>query len=76
MPAGPMTAYHSTTSKPGTPASATVGTSGRYGARRAEVTAIARTAPERTWGSVELALPNMSWICPPARSASAGPPPR
>ena len=45
VPAGANTTFHSYTSAPGTPASASVGTSGRMAERLALVTASARSLP-------------------------------
>ena len=45
VPAGTSTPFHDTTSKPFTPASATVGRSGAEGKRRDVVTASARSLP-------------------------------
>ncbi len=61
------------TSKFGTPASATVGTSGRSATRRPPVTASARSRPSRISGSVVERLSAMKSSWPANRSFSAGP---
>ena len=75
VPAGASTTFHSYASAPGTPASASVGTSGRMGVRLPEVTARARSLPLWMCCSVEARLPKNTGTCPPITSFRAGPPP-
>ena len=51
VPAGATRPHHEPTSYPGSPASATVGTSGKMRDRRALATASARNAPAFTCGT-------------------------
>src|SRR5258706_9846843 len=60
---------------PRTPASASVGTSGRYARRECPVTPSARSLPALMWASASEALANITWISPPSSAATAGPPP-
>ena len=50
VPVGATIAYHAVASKPAKPASCTVITSGRLGARALDVTASARSLPSFTSG--------------------------
>src|SRR4029453_17843883 len=70
--AGASTPNHDEASKPGRPASATVGTSGSAGARVADVTASGRSFPALICGSDGGRLSNISCTWPPSRSCSAG----
>src|SRR4029453_15257097 len=70
--AGASTPNHDEASKPGNPASATVGTSGSAGARVLEVTASARSLPALICGSDGGRLSNISCTWPLRRSAKAG----
>ncbi len=63
-------------SYPGTPASATVGKSGKPGERRAPLTASARTVPAFACGAIELRLSNIRCTRPAIRSLIAAAPPR
>jgi hypothetical protein len=72
VPAGAKIACHETTSKPGTPASCMVGTSGRLGTRFAVDTASARTRPLAMCGAATTVVSNISelvaitsWIAGP-----------
>ncbi|KAG1433667.1 hypothetical protein G6F56_014549 [Rhizopus delemar] len=73
VPAGATRPNHDSTSKPGSPDSASVGTSGVDGRRWGEVTPMARSLPACTWGNDEGRLSNMESTWPPSRSATAGP---
>ena len=68
-------AYHVETSKPGTPASAAVGVSGKAGERFAEAIASARSLPAAICGADEPSPSNSASTCPASRSAIAGPAP-
>ena len=57
------------------PASDIVGTVGSTGERLGAVTASARNLPARTNGIEDGMLAKLPEICPPTRSAIAGPPP-
>jgi hypothetical protein len=72
VPVGARIPNHDDASKPGTPASAIVGTSGNAGARFVEVTAIARSLPALMCGIAEGRLSNMICTWPPSRSVIAG----
>ncbi|MNV01778.1 hypothetical protein D3C71_919960 [compost metagenome] len=76
VPAGTKIACHDTTSKscrPGTPDSATVGTSGIEARRLAEVTAMARSLPLWMCGPATTVVSNIMSTCPPITSWIAGP---
>src|SRR5262249_37194906 len=73
--AGTHKAYQLVTSKPGTPDSAMVGTSGNCATRRAEVTPSARILPLLMYGVDAGTLSNKAAIWPPIKSVSAGAPP-
>jgi tripartite-type tricarboxylate transporter receptor subunit TctC len=72
---GAMKPFHGVWSKPGTPDSAMVGTSGAAEERVAEVTAMARTLPERTCGRIDTMVTNASWTWPAINAMLPGPPP-
>src|SRR4029079_16657318 len=74
--AGTNSAYQPDTSKPGTPASDTVGTSGSSTERFDEVTASARNWPPLMSGITAPVLLNITSTRPGMRSLSAGPAPR
>jgi hypothetical protein len=76
VPTGASNPFQPSTSKPGRPDSATVGTSGSSGIRSRPVTALARNLPARIWGNTLGGLSNISWQEPEIRSATAGPLPR
>ena len=59
----------------GYPASVIVGTSGRSGTRCASVTARARSLPALTNWIAEGRVVNITCVCPPIRSVTAGPAP-
>ena len=63
------------TENPGTPPSATVGTSGAALARDASITPIARSLPDFTCGSTFERIKIATGICPPTTSFKAGAPP-
>src|SRR5262249_55119261 len=71
-PAGPYRPNHDTASNPGSPLSATVGTSGRPSRRLAAPTARMRTLPAFHCGTALPTLMNMSWIWPAITSVRAG----
>ena len=71
--AGPKMPYHEVTSKPGSPVSATVGTSGSAGERVAVVTASGRSLPALMCGSTGVMVSNDIRIWPPSRSVASGP---
>ncbi len=73
--AGPIRAYQLDTSKPLTPASSSVGTSGSSGQRCSSVTPSARNFPERTCGMTLGRLLNITWIWLAIRSGIARPAP-
>ena len=73
--AGANMPYHVTFSKPGTPASATVGNSGTAGERCALPTARPFNLPLLTSGSTNGMLLKSNCTCPPSRSVTAGPVP-
>ncbi len=62
-------------SKPVTPASSIVGTSGRPGVRLSAVTAIGRSCPALMPGMAASGSANDSWTSPPISAVTAGPPP-
>ena len=73
VPAGASTPNHDSDSKPGSPLSATVGSSGAAAARAVEVTASPRTLPSLMNGSASAMLPNMSCTRPVIRSGQGLP---
>ena len=70
--AGPTTPYHWSASKPGKPASATVGTLGSAGMRWGDETAIALIWPARIWASTAGMPVNKACTWPATRSLTAG----
>lgn len=72
MPAGPVTPYHWSASKPGTPDSATVGSSGKASERFALETASARRRPCLASGMTTGAPVKPIWSWPARRSATKG----
>ncbi len=64
--------YHEVTSKPASPLSATVGTSGSCGERRGLAIASATSLPERTCCSTVEIPANIICPWPPSRSLTAG----
>jgi hypothetical protein len=70
--AGATIICHDADSKPGTPASATVGTSGNAAVRVVVVTPSARSWPCLISGTVDVESPNRTWMCPAMRSVTAG----
>ena len=72
VPFGATNPNHDCTSKPATPASPIVGTSGAEGERCALVTANARSLPAFTCGNAEGMLSNITCTCPPIISVIAG----
>jgi hypothetical protein len=60
VPAGATMPIHDIASNPRTPASATVGTSGRTGERSLEPTAMARSVPSRTCAVSPAMKPHMA----------------
>ena len=76
MARGATRPYQPFSAKPGTPDSATVGTSGKNAERFSVVTAIALSFPLRTCGDTDGALPSAMCTCPPSRSMIPGPMPR
>ena len=73
-PAGPITPYQPTTSKPGS-TSATAGRSGNAARRLGAVTASPRSFPDRTRVCTDCMPAKLKWYCPASRSISAGPEP-
>src|SRR3989442_1454967 len=71
IPRGPITPAQVITSKPVTPASATVGNSGTAGERLGPVTASPRTLPALTWGTIAGMLSNSRSICPATKPVIA-----
>src|SRR5712692_5737045 len=69
--AGTTTPCQVIASKPGTPASETVGSSGTVPERCAVVTASARSRPALIYGITEAEVANMSCACPAITSVSA-----
>ena len=76
VPAGAAKANQASRVKPGSPASAVVGTSGRPGARRALAMASAFTRPPCTSEMAEEGVVMNISTRPPATSCSAGAAPR
>src|SRR2546430_4120987 len=74
-PAGPRMPYHAVESKPFSPASSIVGTSGKAAERESDVTASARILPLFTAPTAGPSDEKSIGICPPIRSVIAGPPP-
>ena len=72
VPAGATKPAHEYASKPGTPASEMVGTPGSSSEGCALATARARNLPALMCGMTDGASLNISWICPPSRSLTAG----
>ena len=70
--AGTTTPCQVIASKPGTPASEIVGSSGTVAERCAPVTASARSLPALIYGIAEAEVANISWACPAITSVSAG----
>ena len=70
--AGANRPYQASASYPGTPASETVGRSGKAGERSAEVTASARNCPASISDAALATVVNITWIWPPIRSVIAG----
>ena len=70
VPAGTTTPHHGATSTPGTPASASVGTSGKAVARRVAVTARMRTLG---WPRAQLASTDMKSMLPASSAVNASP---
>ena len=75
VPAGASSPSQYSTVKPGRPASATVGSAGISGVRRALVTASARSRPASTCGSTGGRPIEPRAMRPASRSVSCGPPP-
>ena len=75
VPAGASKPNQVDTSYPATPASDTVGTSGKLVERVALVTAIARSLPDCTCGTAVAVLLKKTSVYPPIVSVSAGPVP-
>ncbi len=73
--AGTSTPYQLLASKPGSPASATVGRSGNSAERLAVLTAIPLILPAFICGTAVAAVANTSCMLPATRSIIAGPPP-
>ena len=71
VPAGAMKPTHKVAWKPGTPASSSVGTSGRMAERTLPLVASARTRPDAMIGAMVGTLSNSNWICPPRMSLRA-----
>src|SRR5438128_378921 len=72
VPAGARIPYHEPASYPGSPDSASVGTSGSNAERFFPVTASARSLPALMCGRIATMVPNMSWTSPLSRSTIAG----
>src|SRR3954462_576034 len=72
VPPGAMTPPHDTDSKPGTAASATVGTSGSERTRDLLVTAMPRSLPDFTYGVAATTVGTLIAICPAIASVIAG----
>ena len=75
MPAGPTKQYQLFAAKPGTPASAMVGTSGMPAWRASVVTPSTLSLPALTCGSADGGLAKLICTWPAIRSAMDGPPP-
>src|SRR5262245_26365186 len=75
-PEGASRQYHTEASKPGRPASDTVGTSGSCLARVAVDTARARSLPACASGTYGVIASMLISMCPPRRSLMIAPPPR
>jgi hypothetical protein len=73
--AGAKSPYHCTTSKPGTPLSAIVGSSGKSGDRFLPVTARPRSLPDLMCPLAATRLGNIIWVVPASVSVTAGPDP-
>ena len=74
MPAGPMTPYQPTISKPGS-ASVIAGSSGSVGTRLGEVTASARMRPARTCTRPDCRPAKLKWYSLASSATMAGPVP-
>src|SRR5688572_27321756 len=74
--AGASTPYHVVNEYPGTPASATVGTSGTTDERFALVTASARTLPDLMCGTMFTGLLKPTSTSPASMAIWPAPPPR
>jgi hypothetical protein len=72
VPAGAKRPIQLITSKPGNPASATVGSSGAAADRVLPITASARSLPAFTCGSTVGIVAKIIVIWPPSRSVIAG----
>lgn len=72
VPAGATRPCQVVASKPGSPASSMVGTSGRLGVRLSVVTASARTWPFLRNPITPDVVANIIWSCPAMTSSSAG----
>src|SRR5260221_11755907 len=72
VPLGAIRPNQELTSKPGRPASSTVGTSGMEGERSLVVTASARSLPDFTCGNEEGLYANRHCTLPARRSVTAG----
>ena len=70
---GASTPHQVPTSKPGRPASATVGVSGNSGERRALVTASSGSLPSRTWARMVGTVAKNRSTRPASSSTVAGP---
>ena len=75
VPAGTTTPVNSVATKPGTPASTMVGSSGASGLRVALVTPSARSLPSRMSGNSTTGLSNRKSICRPSRLVMDSAPP-
>src|SRR5688572_12665446 len=75
VPTGATMPHQLLTSKPGTPASAMVGTSGIAALRFALLTPSALSLPERMCGTICTRLPRLNCTWPAMVSVRAGPPP-
>ena len=73
VPAGASRANHDVASKPGKPASTTVGMSGALGERLSDVMASPRTRPSRTIGIPAPAFWMPTWTTPLITSARLAP---
>ena len=71
VPAGTTTPHQDAMSTPGTPASASVGTSGSAGVRFAEVTARMRTLA--CWPRAQVASTDMKSMLPASKAVNASP---
>src|SRR5438105_12386471 len=72
VPAGARRPNQVSTSKPGSPDSATVGNSAALATRCALVTATPRSLPLRACGNATGRFANMNEVCPARRSVMAG----